>query len=252
VYRIMPVRSMARTTLFEEKTKYIMTPKASGSLQMDPAPNGLDCVQHVEMFAKEQCNGARGSHAWDHTLRVVRLCRHIGPLESADMVVLLSAAFLHDIGRGYQDKARGAICHAEKGASLAAPFVATLPFSEDQKTNILHCILSHRFRGKQGPETLEARALFDADKLDAIGAVGVARAYLFAGEVGACLHNPDVHIKDTRPYSKDDTGYREFRVKLRKVRERILTDTGRHMAEERHQFMEQFFNRFIQEFNGER
>jgi uncharacterized protein len=82
--------------------------------------------------------------------------------------------------------------------------------------------------------------------------VGVARAYLFAGEVGACLHNPDMPIEDTRPYSRDDTGYREFKVKLCRIKKRMLTDTGRRMAEDRHRFMEQFFNRFIQEFNGER
>ncbi len=221
-------------------------------MSLDDASGDAPAIRLVEAFAKEQYNGARGSHDWEHTLRVVRLCRHIGPLETADMPVLLSAAFLHDIGRGHQDKARGALCHAEKGKTLAEPFVMGLPFSEDRKMNILHCISAHRFRGKNAPDTLEARVLFDADKLDAIGAVGVARAYLFAGEVGACLHNPDIRIEDTTPYSKDDTGYREFRVKLCKIKERMLTETGRRMAEDRHNFMEHFFIRFIQEVNGER
>ena len=69
--------------------------------------------------------------------------------------------------------------------------------------------------------------LFDADKLDAIGAVGVARAFLFAGEVGARLHNPEVRIEETQPYTADDTGYREYRVKLCRIRDRMLTATGR-------------------------
>lgn len=227
-----------------------MPTNTSASLQFDDGDSPV--IELVKSFAREQLNGARGSHDWEHTLRVVHLCRRIGPLEAADMTVLLSAAHLHDIGRGHQDQARGTLCHAQKGEELAAPFVAGLPFSEGMKKNILHCISSHRFRGKTAPETLEARVLFDADKLDAIGAVGVARAYLFAGEVGACLHNPDIRIEDTHPYSRDDTGYREFKVKLCKVKDRMLTDTGRRMAEERHRFMEHFFIRFVQEFNGER
>jgi len=229
-----------------------MPTQTSASFQFEATEEDPPAIELVRAFAQDQFNGARGSHDWEHTLRVVRLCRHIGPLETADMTVLLSAAYLHDIGRGHQDQARGALCHAEKGKTLATHFVTGLPFSDEMKANILHCISSHRFRGKTTPETLEARVLFDADKLDAIGAVGVARAYLFAGEVGACLHNPDIRIEDSRPYSKDDTGYREFKVKLCKVKDRMLTDTGRRMAKERHQFMEHFFIRFIQEFHGER
>lgn len=94
--------------------------------------------------------------------------------------------------------------------------------------------------------------MFDADKLDAIGAVGVARAYSFAGEVGARLHNPDADIENTHPYSEDDTGFREYRVKLCKIRERILTHEGRKLADERHRFMEDFFNRFLEEYEGKR
>jgi uncharacterized protein len=101
------------------------------------------------------------------------------------------------------------------------------------------------------PETGEARVLFDADKLDAIGAVGVARAFLFAGEVGARLHTPDVDPEQTRPYTENDTGYREYRVKLCKIKDRMLTSEGRRIAKERHAFMEQFFNRFIKEYEGE-
>ena len=176
----------------------------------------------------------------------------MGPGEGADMDVLLSAAYLHDIGRRYQDASNGTVCHAEKGAQLAESLLNGLPLSEAQKQNIVHCIQSHRFRGLHAPQTPEAKVLFDADKLDAIGAVGVARAYLFAGEVGARLHNPDADIKNTRPYSEDDTGFREYKVKLCKIKERILTHEGRKLAGERHRFMEDFFNRFLEEYEGKR
>lgn len=209
-------------------------------------------IDAVKTIAQNMFAAARGSHDWDHTLRVSRLCRRIAAEEGADLTVVISAAFLHDIGRGYQDAAKGAVCHAAKGAQLAAPIVSALRVTKRRQYNILHCVESHRFRGAVKPETIEAKVLFDADKLDAIGAVGVARAFLFAGEVGACLHNPDIDVTTEPSYSRNDTGYREYKVKLCKIKERMLTETGRKIADERHQFMDVFFNRFIQEFNGER
>ena len=209
-----------------------------------------DLVKEVYDTAAAFFAHSRGSHDWDHTLRVLRLCERIGSAESADLQVVRIAALLHDIGRTGQDEANGRLCHAEYGALLAQPIVAKLPLSETQKQNILDCISTHRFRGQKVPDTIEAKVLFDADKLDAIGAVGVARAFLFAGEVGACLHNPDARIEETQPYTVDDTGYREYRVKLRKIKDRMLTNTGRELAKKRHQFMKEFFQRFLQDYNG--
>jgi uncharacterized protein len=80
--------------------------------------------------------------------------------------------------------------------------------------------------------------------------VGVARAFLFAGEVGARLHSPETEPEHTRAYTADDTGYREFCVKLSKVKDRILTPEGRRIAAERHNFMEAFFSRFLEEYDG--
>ncbi len=211
-----------------------------------------DVLNEIQKIAKGLFTNARGSHDWEHTLRVCRLCDRIGKAEGVDMDVLLIAACLHDIGRASQDDSNGEVCHAQKGAQMAKPIVDKLPFSENQKQNIIHCIRSHRFRGNHRPKTKEAKVLFDADKLDAIGAVGVARAFLFAGEVGAMLHNPKMNIENTSSYSIDDTGYREYKVKLCKIRDRILTKEGRKMADERHAFMEEFFNRFLKEHGGER
>ena len=209
-------------------------------------------LKDIRKIAKELFNESRGSHDWEHTLRVYRLCERIGSVEGVDMDVLLVAAYLHDIGRSYQDASNGGVCHAQKGAKMAEPVVDKLPLSENQKENVIHCIRSHRFRGNHSPKTKEAKVLFDADKLDAIGAVGVARVFLFAGEVGARLHSPMMDIENTKPYSIDDTGYREYRVKLCKIRDRILTKEGRKLAHERHSFMEKFFNRFLKEYEGER
>ncbi len=92
--------------------------------------------------------------------------------------------------------------------------------------------------------------VFDADKLDSIGAIGIGRAFLFAGQVGAKLHNTETDITTSSPYTVEDTAYREFMVKLCRVKERMITPLGRQLAEERHDFMSVFFARLEIEING--
>ena len=213
-------------------------------------PSGLPAVRKARQMAERLLDGRSGSHDWEHTLRVYRLCIDLGPREGADMEVLLVAALLHDIGRSQQDASCGAVCHAERGAEIATDIVADLALSENQKANVVHCVRAHRFRKARHPETTEASVLFDADKLDAIGAVGIARAFQFAGEHGARFHNPGHDVRNTTAYSRDDTGYREYQVKLRHVKDRMLTDAGRRVAEGRHRFMTRFFDRFRQEVDG--
>jgi uncharacterized protein len=116
---------------------------------------------------------------------------------------------------------------------------------------MVHCIAAHRFRDNKQPETPEARVLFDADKLDSIGAVGIGRAFLFAGEVGAKLHDKAVDPEKSLPYSEEDTAYREYLVKLRYVKDRMLTASGLELAKERHQFMTDFFERLNREVDGD-
>lgn len=208
-------------------------------------------IDDIKRFAMESSSKAPGSHDWDHTLRVFNLCMHIGRVEGADIEVLTIASYLHDVARPLQDKSKGNVCHAEKGAEIASGLLKHYPISNDKKANIIHAIKTHRFReNSSGPETLEAKILFDADKLDAIGAIGIGRAFQFAGEVGAKLHNPLITPEDSEPYSKDDTGYREFRLKLSKIRDRMLTREGRRIAEERHEFMGLFFKKFLREYEG--
>ena len=210
----------------------------------------VPAVAQARQMAEQLFDGEPGSHDWEHTLRVYRLCRDLGPREGADMAVLLVAALLHDVGRCHQDASHGAVCHAAQGAAMAADLVAGLPLTEAQKTNVVHCVRAHRFRKEPHPATVEARVLFDADKLDAIGAVGIARAYQFAGEVGARLHNPNHDVSNTRAYSREDTGYREYQVKLRHIKDRMLTEAGRRVAKGRHRFMTLFFERFLEEVEG--
>ncbi|MBN1849350.1 MAG: HD domain-containing protein [Deltaproteobacteria bacterium] len=211
--------------------------------------NMVPTIKDIEAFARRSFSDIHGSHDWSHTQRVYKLCMRIGQKEGADLDVLSIAAYLHDVGRAIQDRSNGTVCHAQKGAEIATGLLRNYPLSEDQKANIIHCIQSHRFRGVDKPESLEAKVLFDADKLDSIGAIGIGRAFQFAGEIGAKLHNPLIDPSDSLPYTEEDTGYREFRQKLIKIKDKMMTDEGVRIAKERHEFMVAFFQRFLLEYD---
>ena len=193
---------------------------------------------------------ARGSHDRDHTERVDKLCQRIGRKEKADLGVLKLAALLHDIGREEEDRSHGKICHGRSGAALAKKILERHGCDAATIRAVVHCIQTHRFRKGGRPRTLEARVLFDADKLDSIGAVGIGRAFLFAGEIGARLHDKAIDVARTKPYTREDTAYREYLVKLSHVRDRMTTREGRRIAAERHRFMAAFFARLNKETDG--
>ena len=193
---------------------------------------------------------SRGSHDWEHTQRVLRLAVHLAKKEKADLKTVKYAAALHDIARHEEDKSGGRKDHALLGAKKASLILLKHGFKPDFIEAVKHCIECHRFRSGRKPATKEAKVLFDADKLDSIGAVGIGRAFLFAGEVGAKLHNPSADILNTKPYTQDDTAYREYMVKLRHVKGRMFTREGRRLAEERHAFMVLFFKRLGMETEG--
>jgi len=215
-----------------------------------PTRLGESLLRNVRAEAKTHFSGARGSHDWDHTERVYELCLRIGRKEKADLEVLKLAAVLHDIGREQEDKSNGRICHSRRGADMAKKILKKHLPDKEKIAKVVHCIETHRFRGKSTPKSLEAKVLFDADKLDSIGAVGVGRAFLFAGEIGARLHNARIKVSKTLPYTKEDTAYREFLVKLSRVKDRIFTREGKRIAAERHEFMVNFFDRLTKETDG--
>lgn len=217
----------------------------------DDYPLGVELTEKLRQQADPYHDGIGGCHGPDHTERVHKTALHIGRLMGAKLDVLSAAALLHDIGRRFETREQGKICHAEKGAELAREILATLDFAPGLIDEIAHCIEAHRYRGDKIPRTLEAKILYDADKLDSIGAVGIGRAFLFAGETGAKLHNEsDVDILACKPYTREDTAYREFKFKMSKIKDRMLTPEGKRLAGERHNFMEVFFERLERETKG--
>ncbi len=207
----------------------------------------------IEEVARDAFKDALPTHDFTHTERVLNLCMRIGRQEGADIEVLYAAALLHDIARTEADVS--GTCHAELSAEKALPILKEAGFPPGKVDAVIHCIATHRFRSDNPPQTLEAKILYDADKLDAIGAIGVCRAYAYCGENGQRLYgsfsqNPD---NEQIPKITDHTQHTpvlEFRIKLSKVKHKLFTETAKQLAESRHRYMLKFFNRLYEEVKG--
>ncbi len=180
-------------------------------------------------------------HGFDHVLRVLALAERIARAEGADSEIVRAAVLLHDIARPAEDEGTGQHDHAALAAERARAILQGHP--PERVEAVCQAIRCHRFRSGPPPETLEARVLFDADKLDAMGAIGIARAFAYAGQHGQPLSSPP----DEAQHSPVD----EFRQKLARLRDQMTTATGRALAQERHAFMEAFFERLAAELRGD-
>lgn len=206
----------------------------------------------IEKIAKGYFVGANACHDWDHVKRVCNLALIIGREEKADLEIIAIASLLHDIKKTEEMKKKGKICHALRGAKEATKILMELGFDRDITQRVEHCIAAHRNKNNVTPTTIEARALFDADKIDSLGAIGIGRTFLFAGKIGARLHNSEVkNIYDTETYGPEDTAYREFMVTLRHSLDKMFTKTGKKIAKRRLQYMSTFFARLDEETKGE-
>jgi len=211
----------------------------------------MDIIEKIATRVKSDFQHAHASHDWEHTDRVYQLAVRLAKVEGADLHIVSLAALLHDIARHSEDQKQGQLCHAVEGAKIARQLLAAYQVATDKIEKISHCIQTHRYRNNHHPESLEARVLFDADKLDSIGAIGIGRAFLFAGEIGARLHNHDTPVAAMKAYSSEDTAYREYMVKLRHIKDQLYTNEGKRLAQGRHDFMVTFFDRLNKEVTGE-
>ena len=166
--------------------------------------------------------GESGSHGMDHTERVVSMCTTIGDLEPADLRILLPAALLHDIARPLEKE--NGLPHETEGARMAEAYLASIHYDETLVPAICAAIRTHRFRSAEKPDTLEAKILSDADKLDALGAVGIARTFMRAAEHGGEIDDAVFHFHD----------------KLLKLKDLMHTDAAREIAGGRHAFLLSF------------
>jgi uncharacterized protein len=194
-------------------------------------------------------------HGFDHVQRVYRLASQIAEAEGADLAIVQAAALLHDAQGDRQPmEPDSRISHHHTSATFAAEILAEEVWSTKRIEAVQHCIRAHRFRDdSEPPETIEAKVLFDADKLDAIGAVGVVRAIAYA----ITHHNP-AYAEPSAQFlenyvlqeGESHSAYHEFVFKLSKLKDRLYTPTARDIAAGRHQAMASFFEQLRQEMNG--
>lgn len=217
-------------------------------------------IDEAEKIAKKYFDDASVCHDWSHVERVRGLALSIGEKEKANLQIIEVAALLHDIGRKAEFACKGKktdgvkFCHAIEGAKEAKKILSDFDVDEKSVNNILHCIVSHRFRNEEIPETLEAKVLFDADKLDSIGAVGVGRTFVFAGHFNTAMYTGRekdlLESGKNYDFTQEDTAVLEYEKKLKYIKDKMQTETGRKIAQERHDFMVKFFDRFWDEVNG--
>ena len=151
--------------------------------------------------------------------------------ENIDYDVLIASCLLHDIGREKQ-AVDPRICHARAGGEMAYDFLLSLGWEKEKSLHVRDCISTHRYRGDNPPRTIEARILFDADKLDACGAMGIARTLIYSGQAGEPLYRLDEQgqiVTDSFD-AKSDSFFEEYNFKLRKVYDAFYTKAAAQLA----------------------
>jgi len=199
--------------------------------------------------------GADLVHDFDHVMRVYRMAERLAHTEGADLEIVRAAALLHDAqgsapGGEEQDRAS----HHQHSAEFARQILEHEGWPAARIEAVLHCIRAHRYRDtREPPATLEAQILFDADKLDVLGAIGAARTIAYAVLDGQPVYaEPSTHFIQTgeKEPGEPHSSYHEYLFKLSKVKDRLFTPTARALAAERHTYLENFFTRLADEEHG--
>ncbi len=196
-------------------------------------------IDKAIMFAKTVFAGDSSGHDFDHTMRVYRMATRIAEEENADLQIVQLAALLHDV----DDRKLSPETYKNKDNAVA--FLTQNRVEQDKIQMIVDIISQISFSAGNGaPATIEGKCVQDADRLDAIGAIGIGRAFAFGGSRGRAMHDPS---------GADQTStIQHFYDKLLLLKDRMNTETGKALAHQRHQFMEDFLLQFYAEWNGDR
>lgn len=203
------------------------------------------------------------AHKFDHSLRVYNICLKLAEGENIDFEVLKAAALLHDIGGVKElEDATGNSDHATIGAQMSLPILMNLGFSDEKIKHIQDCIISHRYKTDNKPKTREAQILFDADKLESTGAVGIARSFAWVGR-----NNANIYKKaDVSEYADENLGGKingriqnktkhspqiEFETKLKSLPDKLYTEKAKEICRERTEYYKTFLDRLEKEIIGE-
>lgn len=214
---------------------------------------GKEILFKTSEFVQSRMKGDSG-HDWWHILRVRNTALALGKEEKADLFVVELAALLHDIA---DHKFHGG--NETLGPEIAREWLLSINVDQTITTHVCQIIKNVSFKGagvETNMTTIEGKVVQDADRLDAIGAIGIARAFSYGGYRNRELYNPDVPptMHSSFEAYKKDEGHtiNHFYEKLFLLKDRMNTDSGKKLAEKRHLFMEAYVSRFLMEWNGKK
>ncbi|MDX1350588.1 MAG: HD domain-containing protein [Putridiphycobacter sp.] len=211
-----------------------------------------DIIEDLKNTIKSQFEGDSSGHDWFHVERVWRNAKAIAEKENANGFITELGALLHDIAdhKFVEDFEKESI---DRTAHLLAKY----QLNESTIQQVQHIVIHCSFKGGIGAnkmKSLEGKIVQDADKLDAIGAIGIARTFAFGGKFGNELYNPKVAPiahKSLESYQKNRSHtINHFYEKLLKLKDLMHTDTAKHLANQRHEYMEGFLNQFYSEWKA--
>ncbi|HWW39013.1 HD domain-containing protein [Pedobacter sp.] len=214
--------------------------------------NYIEIINKTISFVKETLAGAEAGHDWFHIERVYKTAQHINKQEQGDELIVALAALLHDIA---DSKFNGG--DEEIGPQMAGSFLKSLGLSSIIIEQVQQIIKNLSFKASFGKLTFQSKELDivqDADRLDAIGAIGIARAFTYGGFKNRVLYDPEieVNLNMSKEQYKNTTAptINHFYEKLLLLKDLMKTPTGRQMAENRHQFMLSYLDQFYAEWEG--
>jgi uncharacterized protein len=197
------------------------------------------------------------AHDYDHLVRVMALADKIQAIEGGDLPTIWAGVAFHDLGQERERRHGGD--HALIGAELAEDLLTDSSFPQQCIPAVKQVIKEHRMTGGIIPQTLEGRILYDADKLDSLGAIGIGRLYCITGRYNQKVYSPipediseliDPHMIRILRRRPDYSPYIEFQLLFENLPDRLTTNTGRKLAHERFDYMKEFFDRLRQEIEG--
>lgn len=222
--------------------------------------NKKEIIKRTESFVKDKLEGEETGHDFWHIIRVRNTALKIGKEEKVDLFIIELASLLHDIADHKFYNGDRTV-----GPKIAREFLAGLNIDIsiiDHVINIINNMSFHKsLDGKVGFTSKEMRVIQDADKLDAMGAIGIARAFAYGGLRQREIHNPNIKVvnyKNSKDYNDNQIGkttgttINHFYEKLLKLKSLMNTKTGKKMANERHKFLELYLKTFYAEWDGKK
>ncbi len=209
-------------------------------------------LEKIRSFVRENLKDDSSGHGWFHTKRVLRLSKEISKEEeNVDHFILESSALLHDLIDWKLDE--------KKSSEEIRNFLKSIDIDEKKIGKIIKIIENISFKGANTEsklDSIEGKIVQDADRLDAMGAIGIARCFAYGGCKGQKMYDPDILPKTHDSFDEykesETTSLNHFYEKLLLLKERMNTDQGINIAEERHKYMINFLNRFFEEIEFEK